>query len=282
MTTPVARILLEGLEFPECPRWHEGSLWFSDMDASRVIALDMNGTSRPIAEVPGNPGGLGWSQDGRLLVVSMSERRLFRLDAGGLTAVADLSKMAPLMCNDMVVDRHGRAYIGHFGVRAAAAPSPFGPADIIMVGPDGAASVAAGSLSFPNGMCITPDGDTLIVAESFGHRLTAFAVEPDGSLTRRRVWADLPDGVPDGICLDAEGAVWAGVCTGQIIRVLEGGRITHKIGVSTRAIACARGGPQRRTLFITTAIGTNPAERRGKHSGRIEVAEVEVPGAGLP
>jgi len=276
-------VLLDGLMFPEGPRWHEEKLWFSDMHAGQVMTVDMDGNAEVITTVPQSPSGLGWLPDGRLLVVSMLDRRLLRLDTDGLAEVADLSQLASFHCNDMVVDRQGRAYIGNFGFDLNS-QAPFSPAEVILVHPDGKALVAAEEMAFPNGSVITPDGNTLIVAETFGSRLTAFDIEADGSLNNRRVWAELEGTFPDGICLDAEGGIWVASPAGNIgvMRVCEGGEITRHIDVATQAYACMLGGPQRKTLFMLTAETINPDGARSKANGRIEIVQVDVPGAGLP
>jgi len=278
------KVLLEGLAFGESPRWHDGKLWFSDMHTHQVMTVDLEGKAEKIVEVPGQPSGLGWLPDGRLLVVSMTDKRLLRLDPDGLTEVANLSMIASGVCNDMVVDKKGRAYVGHSGFDVYAKSPSFKTAEIIMVTPDGDKRVIADEMNFPNGSVITPDGRTLIVAESFGKCLTAFNIEPDGSLTGRRVWAKLGDNViPDGICLDAEGAIWLANARGsEVIRVLEGGEVTHRVKVSIGAFACMLGGQDRRTLFICAAETFDPDEARAKASGRIETVRVEVPGVGLP
>jgi sugar lactone lactonase YvrE len=276
------RVLLDGLRFPEGPRWHDGRFWFSDMHAGRVFAVGMDGVAEMIVEVEGEPSGLGWLPDGRLLVVSMQDRRLLRLDPGGLTEVADLSPLASFHCNDMVVDRAGRAYVGNFGFDLYKQESPRG-ANLILVHPDGRTEVAAKDLMFPNGAVITPDGKTLIVGESFGACLTAFDVAPDGGLHNRRVWAKLEGAVPDGICLDEEGAIWVAspVGVGGVLRVREGGEVTERIAVENDAFACMLGGPDRRTLFICTAPDSDPMKTTDCR-GRIEIVEVDVAGAGLP
>ncbi len=275
-------VLLDGLRFPEGPRWHDGRFWFSDMHAGQVIAVDLSGRSEVVVEVKAEPSGLGWLPDGRLLVVSMQDRRLLRLDADGLTQVADLSDLASYHCNDMVVDAEGRAYVGNFGFDLHAGESPTS-ANLILVHPDGRSEVAAADLRFPNGAVITPDGRTLIVGESFGGCLTAFDVADDGTLSARREWAKLEGAVPDGICLDAEGAIWVAspIGKGGVLRVREGGEVTQRIAVENEAFACMLGGPERRTLFICTAPDSNP-EKTGDRGGRIETVEVEIPGAGLP
>ncbi len=277
-----SKTLLGGLVFPECPRWHEGRLWFSDMHGLKVMTVGLDGKSASVVDVPGQPAGLGWLPGGRLMVVSQTDRRLWRLDPNGLVEVADLTSMVPVSCNDMVVDSHGRAYIGHFGSRTSTTPSSWSPAEIIAVTQEGAVRVAADNLSFPNGMAITPDGRTMIVAESFARQLSAFNIEADGSLTRRRVWAPLPGVMPDGICLDAEGMAWVATCANEVIRVREGGEIAARVKTSTRAFACMLGGPDRRTLFVLAADSFVAQEVKLKKNGRIETVRVDVPGAGLP
>jgi sugar lactone lactonase YvrE len=274
--------LAQGFAFLEGPRWRDGKLWVSDMHDDRVLSVDLAGRSQTVVEVPGRPSGLGWLPDGRLLIVSMTDRRLLRLDPAGLTVVADLSGIAPFHCNDMVVDARGRAYVGNFGYDFEAGQPPRSAA-LALVLPDGSVHVAADDLAFPNGTVLTPDGRTLIVAESFAARLTAFDVAPDGTLGRRRIWAALPGAVPDGICLDAEGAVWiASPLSNEVLRVREGGAVVERIATATQAIACMLGGPDRRTLFVLTAQSFRRDECREQRQARIEIAEVEVPGAGLP
>jgi sugar lactone lactonase YvrE len=276
------RVLLDDLIFPEGPRWHDDHLWFSDMHAHRVIKLLPDGTPETIVEVPNQPSGLGWLPDGRLLVVSMTDRRLLRLDDGTLNEVADLTELAPFHCNDMVVDAHVRAYIGNFGFDLDGGGEPTGTT-LVCVEPDGDAWVVVEQLLFPNGMAITPDGGTLIVAESFGQRLSAYDIADDGSLANPRVWADLRPNVPDGICLDAEGAVWvADPVNKGVMRVKEGaGAIDWVSTGDQRAIACVLGGEDGRTLFICTSRSTNPERCIEQRAGRIEATEVEVPYAGF-
>jgi sugar lactone lactonase YvrE len=272
---------VDGLRFPEGPRWHAGRLWFSDMHAQQVLAVGLDGRSEVMATVPQDPSGLGWLPDGRLLVVSMRDRRLLRLDPGGLVEVADLSELASFHCNDMVVDPRGRAYVGNFGWDLHGGGAPV-PANLILVEPDGRTRVAASELRFPNGTVITPDGRTLIVGETFGPCLTAFDVAEDGSLSGRREWAPMEKAVPDGICLDAEGCIWvASPVSGAVLRLRQGGEVTHRVEVEHQAFACMLGGPERRTLFVCTAADSDPA-KTGDRRGRIEFVEVEVPGAGLP
>lgn len=275
-------ILLAGLTFPEAPRWHAGKLWFSDFYTNRVLTVDTSGRSTTVVEVPQRPSGLGWRLDGTLLIVSMLDRKLMGFDKGALHVVADLSNVATGPCNDMVVDAAGRAYVGNFGFDHHGGEAER-MAVLARVDPDGRVTRAADELRFPNGTVITPDGKTLIVAESRGHRLTAFDVGADGGLGRRRVFADLPDVFPDGICLDAEGAVWvADARAPRVVRVFDGGRIERTVATGTqRAFACMLGGEDRRTLFICTSSGSGPA-MADKRDGRIETIRVDVPGAGLP
>lgn len=276
------KLLLDGLCFPEGPRWHEGKLWFSDMHAKTVIRVGLDGHAERVVEVAECPSGLGWLPDGRLLVVSMHDRRLLRLDPDGLHQVADLSKLADFHCNDMVVDARGRAYVGNFGFDLHAQEKPRTTA-LALVLPSGEARVAATDLSFPNGCVITPDGRTLVVAESMASRLTAFEIASDGSLSNRRVFAQLERKIPDGICLDAEGAIWMASPFGhECVRVHEGGRISAKVEIETQAFACMLGGPDRKTLFICTAEDSDPVKCVASKSGKIEYVRVDVAGAGLP
>jgi sugar lactone lactonase YvrE len=276
------KLLLDGLAFPEGPRFHRGRLWFSDMHAYKVMAVDLEGRSEVITEVPGMPSGLGWLPDGDLLIVSMRDRRLLRLAGDTLVPVADLSSLASFHCNDMVVDLQGRAYIGNFGFDLDA-KAKFAPAELILVTPDGAARVVAEDLLFPNGAVITPDGKTLIVAESFGARLTAFEIGADGGLDNRRVWAQLENATADGICLDADGACWvASPISNEFLRVREGGEVLQRLACEQMAIACALGGPEGRTLFCLTAPSTDPEENQRLQSARIYREEVAAPQAGWP
>jgi sugar lactone lactonase YvrE len=277
-------VLLDGLMFPEAPRWHDGKLWFSDMQAYQVMTVDLAGNAEKIVEVPGQPSGLGWLPTGQMLVVSMVDRRLMRLDPEGLTEIADLSELASFHCNDMVVDREGRSYIGNFGFALNVHPFERKPAEIVLVLPDGESRVVADKMIFPNGSVITPDGHQFIVAETFGHRLTAFDIKADGSLKGRRIWAQLDGIFPDGICLDAEGAIWVASPgkNGVVLRVRKGGEVTHRVNVDTTPYACMLGGPDRRTLFVLTSETSDPTGAQTQPSGRIEIVQVDIPGAGLP
>lgn len=275
-------ILLEGLAFPESPRWHDDRLWFSDMYACQVMSVSGDGEVAIEFAVDQQPSGLGWLPDGRMLVVSMHDRRLLRRDPQGLSVVAELADLADYHCNDMVVDSLGRAYIGNFGFDFIAR-MPVKPAVLILVTPDGRKRIVAEDMLFPNGSVITPNGRTLIVAESYARRLTAFTISHDGSLTERRVWAQLHGASADGICLDAEGAIWvASPVSAEVLRVREGGAITHRIRVATQGIACMLGGSDRRTLFVLSAPLVGPEAGLAQRLGRIETVRVDIPGAGLP
>jgi sugar lactone lactonase YvrE len=283
---PMARKLetvLDGLAFPEGPRWRDGRLWFSDMHAHEVVAMTPDGKRETVYAHSGPVSGLGWLPDGRMLVVSMVDMKLLRIEPDGRAVVhGDLSGIATGRCNDMVVDAAGRAYVGNFGF-----DYPEGevkPAKLARVDPDGTVSVAADDLVFPNGAMITPDGRTLVVGESFAGRMTAYDIAADGALSNRRVWAALPQGaVPDGACLDAEGAIWvASPTTSDVIRIKEGGVVLETIKADQGAFACMLGGDDRRTLYVLTAASSIPDECAANRTGRIEAVRVEAPGAGLP
>lgn len=288
-------LVLDGIWFGEGPRWHGGELWFSDMYGHEVRALTPGGAVRTVVEVPGRPSGLGWLPDGRLLVVSMVDRRLLRLDPGGLVEHADLSSVATFHLNDMVVDAQGRAYVGNFGFDLDSALHERGigsvledhtAATMVRVDPDGSTHPVAGDLHFPNGTVITPDGRTLIVAETLGTRLTAFTIAEDGSLQDRRVWADLGFRAPDGICLNADGHVWvanplAPECM-LVAESAEGGDIIDVIETDQPCFACMLGGEDRRTLYLLTAASSVATVVSASRTGHLLAATVEVPGAGWP
>ncbi len=275
-------LLIDGLAFPEGPRWREGRLWFSDMHDHVVMTVDPSGKTEEVVRVETRPSGLGWLPDGRLLVVSMTDRRVLRLEEGRLVEHADLSELAPWHCNDMVVDGRGRAYVGNFGFDMDAGEGPRATT-LVLVQPDGRAEVAAEGLFFPNGTVITPDGSTLVLGETYAARLTAFCIGDEGRLSERREWARLEGAVPDGICLDAEGAIWVACpVSNQLLRVREGGAVSHRIPTDRKAIACMLGGDDGRTLFALTARTTGPDEAPKLRSGRIECVTVDVPGAGWP
>ena len=281
-------VLIDGLTFTEGPRWHQGRLYFSDFFTHRVLAVDIEGHVETIVETPQQPSGLGWTPDGSLLIVSMNDQKLLSFKNGELSEVADLSQLSTHFCNDMVVDKKGNAYVGNFGFDLHAGEQ-IKPTNLILVRPGEKPCVVAENVFFPNGTVITPDDKTLIVGETFASCLTAFDINEDGTLANRRVWADLrsiEEGytpVPDGICLDAEGAIWvASPSTNDVIRVQEGGALLDKVEVDRGAFACMLGGENGNTLFISTANDSTEETCLKERSARIEVIDVDVPRAGLP
>lgn len=280
-------VLVDNLKFPEGPRWHEGKLWFSDYATQRVMNVDLNGKVQTVVELPDLPTAHDWTPDGRLLIVSATARQLLSLEGGELIEVADLSELVAYPCGELVVDGQGRAYVGNIGFDFGTPPPMPNPGSIWLVTAEGKARMVAEGLGFPNGMVITPDGQTLIVAESYGACLTAYNIEPDGSLSHRRAWAQFDDSVtfeegrftPDGMCLDAEGAVWVAALK-EVLRIQEGAQVVDRVPVDNFALACMLGGPERRTLFILTTEVLNPADDKAR--GRIETVQVDVPGAGWP
>lgn len=283
MSAPKVSLLVDGLTFGEGPRWHDGKLFLSDMHAHRVLAVDDDGTVATVAEHDSALSGIGWLPDGRLLVVAM-DGAVLRLDPSGLVVHADVTALAPHGINDMIVHPEGWAWVGQFGYDRHGGATP-APSPLIRVDPDGTASVAADDLMVANGMAITPDGATLIVAESAGRKLTTFAIGPNGDLSDRAVFAELPH-APDGMCLDAEGAVWAACVTAsRFARVPHGGEITDTIEFEAprRTVACVLGGTDRRTLYMLTADTLGEADlSRELMTARVEQVQVDVPGAGLP
>lgn len=277
MNKLTTNVLIKDLKFPEALRWHDDRLWFSDMEDRKIKSVNVKGEIETTLEVPNRPSGLGWLPDGRMLVVSMEDRKLLQLELGALKEFADLSKLATYHLNDMVISEHGCAYIGNFGFDYIN-NQPFIPAAIIMVTPEREIKIVAENMSFPNGMVIIPDGKTIIIAETLSARLTAFDIKSDGTLINKRLWADLKSIPPDGICLDEEDAIWV-AAPGQhrAVRVLEGGSITHVVEVKNEAYACMLGGPNLTTLFIATSTSHLIREK-----GQIEYVEVDVPKAGFP
>jgi sugar lactone lactonase YvrE len=286
------------MSFLECPRWHEGRLWVSDFYTHSVVATSEKGESEVMATVPGQPSGLGFLPDGRALIVSMTDRRLLVRDHDGtLSEYADLSGLVEYNLNDMVVDPTGRAYIGNFGCDLMAG-ADLRSTVLIRVDPDRSATVVARDMGFPNGSVILPDG-TLLVAETFAGRITAFDVDEAGDLHNRRDWArfgapptttaleqavtELAVG-PDGMCADADGALWVADALGnRVIRVREGGEIVAEISTDPLgAFACMLGGSDGRTLFICAAPTFAEHECRESHQAQLLAARVEVPHGGLP
>jgi sugar lactone lactonase YvrE len=276
------RLLLADLAFPESPRWRDGRLWVSDWGAGEVVTVGPDGVREVVARVPGLMC-IDHTPDGRLLAVDNAERRLVRREIdGSLVTHAELGGHGEHPWNDIVIDGRGNAYVNNIGFDFP--EGPFAPGFVALVGEgDGAVRVVADDLAFPNGMAVTPDGGTLIVAESYGQRLTAFSIGPDGSLSGRRTWAEVEDH-PDGICLDAEGAVWyADVGSRRCVRVREGGEVLDVVEVDRGCFACVLGGPERRTLFVVANEWGGPESfGTGGRMGQVLAFEAPVPGAGWP
>jgi sugar lactone lactonase YvrE len=287
-----ADVLTEGLYFGEGPRWHDGRLWFSDFYAHAVKSVGDDGVLRTELTLDDQPAGLGWLPDGRLLVVSMAEFKLLRQDADGLQVYADLSELSVHLCNDMVVDTAGRAWVGNFGfdldalieekgVEATLSDHP--STNLVRVDPDGSVHLASPDMHFPNGMVITPDGNTLIVAETLSMCLTAFDIDADSTLSNRRIWAQVGMRAPDGICLDAQGHVWVANAMGsECVLVAEGGEILRTVETSQPCYACMLGGDDERTLYMMTAQSSDKTEASSSPAGKIETFRVDVGRAGCP
>ncbi|HUZ12956.1 MAG TPA: SMP-30/gluconolactonase/LRE family protein [Caulobacteraceae bacterium] len=286
-------VLAEGIYFGEGPRWHGGRLWFSDFYAQAVKSVSPAGDLRTEFEIDDRPSGLGWLPGGDMLIVSMTKRQLLRRSAdGSLSVHANLSAIADFHCNDMVVDAGGRAYVGNFGFDLDAAIVARGvesvlanhpTAKLACVTPDGQARVAAEGLHFPNGSAITPDGRTLIVGETLGSRLTAFDIGADGGLSGRRVFAETEPRPPDGIALDAEGAVWiANPVAPECARIARGGAVLDVIETGQPCFACMLGGEDGRSLFMLTAPSSLAHAAAAAPKGRLLTAKVESPRAGRP
>jgi len=280
---PEVQTLLTGLAFGESPRWHDGRLWFSNWGAQEIVAVDLEGKSEVIVRMPSFPFSIDWLPDGRMLVVSGREGLLLRWETDGeLLTHADLSGLARVW-NEIVVDDRGNAYVNGGGFDLLAGEA-FAPGIIALVTPDGSVRQVADGIAFPNGMVVTPDTKTLIVAESYAKRLTAFDIEATGLLSNRRVWADLGDGVPDGICIDAEGAVWYGdVPNKRCVRVREGGEVLETIDLDRGCFACMLGGVNKQTLFLMAAEWGGPAAMaEAPRTGQVLTAQASAPHAGWP
>jgi sugar lactone lactonase YvrE len=273
------RPLLTGLAMGEAPRWHDDRLVFSDWGAGTVVALNPDGRTETLATVEGDmPFCVDRRPDGRLLVLTQAGLRIREPD-GTFAPYADLVGLSDYAWNDIVVDGRGNAYVNNIGFEFG---GEFAPGLVALVTPDGSVRVVADGLAFPNGMAVTPDNSTLIVAESYGGVLTAYDIGDDGSLSGRRVWADLAGAAPDGICLDTEGAVWFAEVPGQrCVRVAEGGNVQQTLDSDLACFACILGGPDRRTLYVTAASWPD-AMTPGSRTGQILAATVDVPGAGWP
>ena len=297
-SSPELSVVVDGMTFTECPRWRDGTLYFADFYSHRVLSVVPGSDPQEVVTVPQQPSGLGWLPDGRMLVVSMIDRKVLRQEVSGeLVEHADLSAIATGHVNDMVVAPSGIAYAGNFGFDLMAR-EPFVPAPLARIDPDGTVSVASEPLFFPNGSAITPDGSTLVVSESFGNRMSAFDIAADGTLGPRRDWAalgpppttdDLPTVLgsavfaPDGMCLDAEGCVWVADAVGnRVMRLAEGGEVLDEIPTGDGCFACMLGGEDGRTLFLCVAPDAQVDARAAARQARILAATVDVPHAGTP
>jgi sugar lactone lactonase YvrE len=276
------RTLLTGRGLVESPRWHADRLYFSDWSAGEVLAVDLAGHSEVIARVESLPLCTAWLPDGRLLIVSSPDGRLLRREPDGeLVTHAELGRPG---WNDIVVDGRGNAYVNRIGFDMMTGEA-FQPGSVTLVTADGSVRQVADDIAFPNGMAVTPDNSALIVADSYRHSLVAFEIGGDGGLSNRRVWADLGEGTPDGICLDTQIAVWyADVPNQRCVRVAEGGTVLQTVELDRGCFACVLGGPDRTTLFIVAAQwrGMSDAAPVPPGSGQVLATEVEVPGAGWP
>jgi sugar lactone lactonase YvrE len=276
---------MSGIVFGEQPRWHEDRLWFSDWGTQEVIAVDLEGNDEVILQGRSFPLCVDWLPDGRLLVVSAREGLLLRRESdGSLVTHGDLTGLSdPPAGNELVVDGRGNAYVNGGGFDLMAGEE-FAPGIVALVSPDGSTRRVADDIAFPNGMVVTSDDSTLIVAESYARRLTGFDIAADGGLSNRRVWADLQDGAPDGICLDAENAVWYGdVPNKRCVRVREGGEVLQTIQLDRGCFACALGGPDKRTLFMMATEWSGPGGMfEGPRTGQVLTAQAPAAGAGRP
>jgi sugar lactone lactonase YvrE len=290
--------VLGGLSYLECPRWHEGRIWVSDFYTHQVLSAREDGSDlRQEAEVPGQPSGLGWLPDGRLLVISQHDNRLLRREPdGSLVTHADLSAHVTGEPNDMVVDERGRAFVGNFGFDLMAG-APVAPTVLLRVDANGVVTQVADDVWFPNGSVISDDG-VLLLDETFGNRITAFDIGADGALANRRVWASfgaLPTDrdlqaalgqlavAPDGCGLDAEGALWvADALAGRVLRIREGGEVLEELPVGTGVFACMLGGDDGHTLFLCTAPDFDRTARSAAREARLLCCRVDVPHAGRP
>jgi len=299
------KLLAENIYFSEGPRWHNNKFWFSDFYQHAVFSLDASGTLEKIVDIPNQPSGLGWLPNGDMLIVSMHDQRIMRFSNGSLTVHSDLSHLTKYTCNDMVVDNDGHAYVGNFGTTKHNIDVV--PTCLIHVTPEGIASIAATNLEFPNGTVITPDGKKLIIGETYAGRLTSFDINPDKTLSNRKIWAQMMPTwifyitkirrflkqaatesgyavrVPDGICLDENMGIWvASPTTFEVFRIEEGGNVTDIVSTPQRAYACMLGGSEGKTLHISTANDSTPEVAKSKPMGKIYTTKVKYARAGNP
>ena len=288
--TLTAEPFLSGLFFGECPRWHDGRLWYSDFFDHAVVSVSSDGERRVEVDFDGEPAGLGWLPDGRLLINSRLDRVIMRREPdGSLVRHGDLTPWATWHANDMVVASNGQAYAGNFGFDldglydGTVDASVVGPASLVRVDPDGSSCEAAADIAFPNGTVITEDGRTLIIAESAAAKLTAFDRTDDGTLDNRREWAALGSVAPDGICLCEDGTIWvSNAYAPECVRVAEGGEVHQRVVTSMNCYACMLGDDDRMTLYMITAPVSHASVARAERKGAIEKVRTTVPGAGLP
>jgi len=280
------QILMTGIAFGESPRWHDGRLWFADWGAQEIVAVDPEGESEVVVRLDLSSFQaicFDWLPDGRLVVVSGLEGLLLRRESdGSLVTHAELGGLSEFGWNEIVVDGRGNAYVNEIGFDFPG--GEFAPGTVALLTPDGSARQVADGIAFPNGMAVTPDNSTLIVAESYAKKLTAYEIGADGGLSGGRVWADLGDGVPDGICIDAEGAVWYGDVPNQrCVRVAEGGEVLQTIDLDRGCFACMLGGADRRTLFLVAQQwGGTEGAGEGPRTGQVLTVEAPAAGAGWP
>jgi sugar lactone lactonase YvrE len=287
--THTAHIVREGLSFGEDPRWHDGRLWYSDFYRHGIYSMDVAGDEQLEHFVLTQPSGLGWLPGGDLLCVSMTDYKVLRFSGAHSFEFCDISDYCGFWANDMVTSASGVSYVGNFGfdldtmLRDKTLPTPPPTTNLVVISPEGEILQVVPDLAFPNGTVITPDGGTLIVGETMACRLSAFDVASDGTLSNRRVWAQLESIYTDGMCLDDDGQIWlANAIAPQCLRVKEGGEITGVVTTTQISFACMLGGEDRRSLYVMTAPTSSRFRVAGELVGRIEMAEVDVPGAGLP
>jgi sugar lactone lactonase YvrE len=278
----MADTLVTGIALGESPRWHEHRLWFADWGAAEIVAVDVNGQRERICGVASFPFSIDWLPGGQLVVLSSSTRQLLRMEPdGSLLPHAELGGLSAKPWNEIVVDGRGNCYLNNIGFDFPGGEVTTGT--VVLVTPDGKVRQVADNVAFPNGMAVTPDNSTLIVAESYANRLTAFDITGDGDLTNRRVWAQLGTGVPDGICLDADGAVWyADVPNRRCVRVREGGEMLQTVQAGLGCFACILGGPDGRTLFIMAAEWPAAMDPTGPRTGQVLTTAAPAAGVGWP
>jgi sugar lactone lactonase YvrE len=269
----------DGFRFLEAPKWRDGNLWVSDVFDLKVISLSPDGSEHIVTlDVPHRPAGLGFLPDGSLVIVSQADQKLLKWDGESLSVYADLKGHAVGYVNDFAVDRNGAVYVGDFGYDLIGGEASK-PTSLHRVDPNGTITRAASGLEFPNGSAIVNDGRTLVVAETWVGRVAAFDLSDDGTLSNPRVFANLGERQPDGLCADTQGAIWVACYnTGEFLRIVDGGEITHRVRCEGHAISCTLGGSDRRTLFMTAFLGTEADMAAGRRNGVVLTARVDTPG----